>query len=143
MALLGFDDRLMRYQPIGGNAVIGIRKVETGLLGVGRFSRVAVRIPCSGNNRIQFISQGNECRIMKTATKSVFEFLAGELDGWHSLADVWFGYALSILIGLINRSQRLLARPVPGDFTADHKISTRLAPRRKDEDQHLRAVQDH
>jgi hypothetical protein len=68
---------------------------------------------------------------MKTATKSVFEFLAGELDGWHSLADVWFGYALSILIGLINRSQRLLARPVPGDFTADHKISTRLAPRRR------------
>jgi hypothetical protein len=55
---------------------------------------MAVDIPCGGNDGIEFLLKRAENRIGKAAAVALFEFLARQFDGRHSLADVWLSHGV-------------------------------------------------
>ena len=60
-------DRIARGQPVDGDFIIRIGESRTGLTGTRRFARMAISVPGSVYDGVQFLPERLECRIDKEA----------------------------------------------------------------------------
>ena len=82
MALLRLMDRVACVEPVDGDVIIRIGKAGACLAGYRRLARMAVGIPCRGNDRIKLAPKRRKTQDRrKRITITPFEFIAAQFDG--------------------------------------------------------------